>query len=285
MHPLAALDLSGGVARWADLARLGVSRGSLLALATAGSIARPARGVFCRPEMVATPVVRAVVASGQLTCGTGARAHGLETFHDDGEVHVRTIAAPRPDLRDRTVVRHPWGRGPGRLVALDAVLHDCTICLPLPEAVAVVDSALRAGRVDASDLSRITRAGPRSARSARVMSLADPAAQSVLESVARVQLRLDGQVDVASQVYVDQVGWVDLVVARWLVLELDGWAHHRETFREDRRRDAELTRLGFVVLRFTYGDLLRRRRWFSAVVAETLDRGHPPLWFHPARPA
>lgn len=285
VDPLAALQVCGGVARWAELSRLGVSRGSLLALAQSGAIARPARGVFCRPEMILDPVVRAVAASGQLTCAAGARAHGLDTFGDEDECHIRTIPSPRPESRHRAAVRHPWGRGPGRLAPLDAVLHDCTICLPAPEAVAIVDAALRAGRLTTAELGRVARAGPRAARAANVLALADPASQSVLESVARVQLRLDGHNDVASQVHVDKVGWVDLVVDRWLVLELDGWAHHRDSFREDRRRDAELTRLGFVVLRFTYGDLLRRRSWFSSVVAETLERGHPPWWFDAARPA
>ena len=67
--------------------------------------------------------------------------------------------------------------------------------------------------------------------------------------------------DVASQVFVDHVGWVDLVVDGWLVLELDGWEFHRDRFREDRRRDAELSRQGYVVLRFTYADLMSRRGW------------------------
>jgi very-short-patch-repair endonuclease len=73
------------------------------------------------------------------------------------------------------------------------------------------------------------------------------------------------------------VGWVDLVVDGWLVVELDGWEFHREKFREDRRRDAELSRQGCVVLRFTYSDLMSRREWFVEVVLEVLDRGRPPF--------
>jgi hypothetical protein len=106
----------------------------------------------------------------------------------------------------------------------------------------------------------------------------DPQSQSVLESVGRTLLVQAGIGAIESQVYVHQVGWVDLVVDGWLVLELDGWATHKAAFHEDRRRDAELSRLGFVVLRFTYADLARRPHWFVQVVSETIDRGRPPWW-------
>ena len=48
-------------------------------------------------------------------------------------------------------------------------------------------------------------------------------------------------------------------------------------FQDDRRRDAELSRQGYVVLRFTYADLMSRREWFIDVVREVLDRGRPPF--------
>jgi very-short-patch-repair endonuclease len=158
---------------------------------------------------------------------------------------------------------------------LTTVLHDCAVCLPTEEAVAIIDSALVTGRIQ--DLGQVVSAGPHESAVRRVVALVDPAAQSVLESVARVSLLLDGVRDLVSQVRIDRVGWVDLVVAGWLVIDLDGWAYHRDAFHEDRRRDAELTRRGYVVLRFTYADLVSRRAWFLATVRETLDRGHPPF--------
>lgn len=55
------------------------------------------------------------------------------------------------------------------------------------------------------------------------------------------------------------VGWVDLVVEGRVVVELDGFAYHsgRAEYREDRRRDRELVRQGYLVLRFTYEDVMR----------------------------
>jgi very-short-patch-repair endonuclease len=280
MHPLVALDLRGGVARWTELARLGVSRRPLLRLARAGLIARPSRGVFCRPELVGSIAVRAVCASGQLTCSAGAEALGLDTLIRSQDCHVRT---PPNSPRTPAAHAHRWGlAGPGRVATTVAVLHDCALCLPVVEAVVVIDSALRRGLVAVDDWPAVEAAGPRGSRVAEVLALADSQAQSVLESVARVLLLLAGLTEVASQVFFEHVGWVDLVVDGWLVVELDGWEFHREKFREDRHRDAELSRQGCVVLRFTYADLMSRREWFVEVVREVLDRGRPP--FGLARP-
>jgi very-short-patch-repair endonuclease len=275
MHPLIAIDLCGGIARWTTLARMGVGRSRLLATVAAGDIARPARGVFCRPELVGSIAVRAICVSGQLTCVPGAEALGLEVLVRADRCHVRTRA--NPGSRPGALV-HPWGlAGPGRVAHVFAVLHDCALCLPLPEAVVVIDSALRLGKIEIADWPAVVNAGPRPARVARVLALSDAQSQSVLESLARVLLLMGGVRDVVSQVPVDDVGWVDLVVDGWLVIELDGWEFHRERFQEDRRRDAELVRRGYVVLRFTYADLTRRPAWFLEVVREALDRGRPPF--------
>ncbi|MFC6006320.1 hypothetical protein [Angustibacter luteus] len=72
----------------------------------------------------------------------------------------------------------------------------------------------------------------------RAVRLVDAKAQSVLESAARVLLLTHDLGPVQSQVFVDQVGWVN-----------------------------------FLMLRFTYRDLQRRPLWVVAVVRETLA-GH-----------
>jgi hypothetical protein len=110
-----------------------------------------------------------------------------------------------------------------------------------------------------------------------VIDLVDIASQSVLESVGRILLLTAGVGSVVSQFFVDGVGWVDHVVGGWLVVEWDGESVHRAAFHQDRRRDAELSRLGFVVLRFTHKDLVHRRDWVVDVVRETVLRGRPPF--------
>ncbi len=57
-------------------------------------------------------------------------------------------------------------------------------------------------------------------------------------------------------------GWeVDFwVIGTPIVLECDGWASHgleRRQFERDRKRDAELTAAGWIVVRFTYRAITR----------------------------
>ena len=53
-----------------------------------------------------------------------------------------------------------------------------------------------------------------------------------------------------------------------LIVEVDGYAHHRSpsAFERDRERDAILTTKGWRVLRFTYAQLTHRHAWVAAVV-------------------
>jgi very-short-patch-repair endonuclease len=131
-------------------------------------------------------------------------------------------------------------------------------CLPLVDALVMVDSALRNKCVCVSDL-RKRIIGPDSVRRRGLLDLADGKAGSVIETVARLAIRLAG-LPVQSQVYIPDVGRVDLVVDGWLVIEIDGYAHHstREQFRNDRRRANLLAEKGFVLLRFSYEDVMHR---------------------------
>jgi very-short-patch-repair endonuclease len=281
MDPVAALVRLGGVSRWPALATHGVSRSGLLAACKAGTVLRPARGLFALPSRVDDTPVRAMAARGQLSCAHAALAHGLDVVSVSEVVHVRIPRKSRRAAPPRRMVLHHWGwSGNGAVTSLETTLRDCAHCLDVPVAVGVLDSALRTGRITPEDLSRLAVGWSLAARA--VARLTDPAAQSVLESVGRTVLSLAAVGEIRSQVYVPRVGWVDLVVDGWLVIELDGYRTHKSGFHEDRRRDAELTRLGFVVLRFTYADVMSRREWFLRVVWETLDRGHPPFRFSPS---
>jgi very-short-patch-repair endonuclease len=282
VDPVRALAELGGFARWPALADKGVGRSTLLDACRAGEVRRPVRGLFRLPVVTNEPALVAAMARGQLSCAHAAAAHGLEVFRLPVDVHVRIPERSQRVNQVSGVVLHRRGRREmAGLTDLRTTLADCLRCLPTEETVAIWDSGLRSGQVSLADIERLSATLGPHGRGA--LTLVDPASQSVLESVARAVLTQERVGDIASQVFVPRVGWVDLVVDQWLVLELDGWSVHKATFREDRRRDAELTRLGFVVLRFTYADLARRREWFIDVVRETLDRGHPPFWFAPKR--
>jgi very-short-patch-repair endonuclease len=65
-----------------------------------------------------------------------------------------------------------------------------------------------------------------------------------------------------------------------LVVELDGYAFHNTTaaFQSDRVRDNDLVRLGYVVMRFTHADVVRRADDVAARLADALSRHrrYPP---------
>jgi very-short-patch-repair endonuclease len=59
-----------------------------------------------------------------------------------------------------------------------------------------------------------------------------------------------------------------------LIVELDGWAWHntRRTFQRDREKSNRWTTKGWVVLRFTHADVMRRPHEVAAQIAEQLSR-------------
>ena len=275
MDPLAALTDLGGAARWAELDRHGVTRGALRRACVTGLVHREARGLYVVDGAQQQPVTVAVRLNGVLSCGAAAEHHGLEVFGRPS-IHVTTVGARDVGRHGPVLHRAPVGEryGAARATPLRQTLRDCCRCLPVAQAVSVLDSAVRQGRVELAELATLVpHSGTDRPAIRRAVRLVDPKAQSVLESAARVLLLIHDLGPVDSQVYVDQVGWVDFLVQGRLVIEVDGYAVHRDRFAEDRRRDAELLRQGFLVLRFTYRDLLRRPQWVVAVIRETLA-GH-----------
>ncbi|MFB2555189.1 endonuclease domain-containing protein [Herbiconiux liangxiaofengii] len=119
--------------------------------------------------------------------------------------------------------------------------------------VAVLDSAVRervcTSRQLAGELGTVPRLG-------RVMRRMDPRAESGTESVARVRL-IDAGLEVEPQVRIPPYR-ADLVLPGRLVVEVDGREFHdtASSFESDRRRDAELARRGYRVLRLSYAQVL-----------------------------
>ncbi len=278
MHPVHVLTALGGAARWAELVEHGVARRALAAAVDDGAVVLLRRGVYCLAGAEDRPLVRAVTLSGVLSCASAAVHHGLEVF---GAHRVHVTATARGVAR--AVVLHRRAvDADARVTTLRQTLLDCCRCLPLGQAVSALDSALRQGRVELPELlALVPSSGPWASRVAGAVRLVDPQAASVLESAARVLLVQAEVGEVTSQVQVPRVGWVDLVVAGRLVVETDGRAVHHDTFAEDRRRDAELVRQGYLVVRFTYQDVERRPAWVVQVVREAL-REHPPRRHDPS---
>lgn len=62
-----------------------------------------------------------------------------------------------------------------------------------------------------------------------------------------------------------------------IVLECDGFAVHgrRESFENDRRRDAELAAAGYIVVRFTWRALRHRPQWVASMIRRAVDCWRP----------
>lgn len=103
-----------------------------------------------------------------------------------------------------------------------------------------------------------------------------PGSGSPLESIARHDLLAAGWVPRTRELLAP-AGHVDPLLGDLVVVEVGGRRSHDDpvTFEEDRRRDAEPTRRGFVVLRFTWRTVLHSPEHVLRVVAETSARGRP----------
>lgn len=268
------LDALAGAARRSELVAHGVSPRALAAAVRDGAVVRLDPGLYCLPGQETGDATVAVRYNGVLSCASAAAHHGLDLFGRPS-LHVTTRSTPPTHVRGVSFHRRRV-ECDARVTTLRQTLLDCCRCLATAQAVSVLDSALRQGRIDQAELASLVPARGRSARTVRqAIALADPQAQSVLESAARVLMLCGAVGPVESQVEVPRVGWVDFVVDGWLVVEVDGYAVHRERFREDRRRDAELVRQGYVVVRFTYEDVERRPEWVLSVLHQTLALGRP----------
>lgn len=76
-----------------------------------------------------------------------------------------------------------------------------------------------------------------------------------------------------TQAYLDRVGYVDLHLEGWLVVELDG-RHHADwtQVRKDHRRNNESAVQGYTALRYYYQDVVHNPAEMVAQVLVVLAR-------------
>jgi len=267
------LERLGGVSgRKALLAVTG--RGDLERAVTRGEIRRVGRGRFALPtdieaqaaahELKGTAILLSAAAHWgwqrkwsprlpQIAVPRGRKVAPDRARHD---VRWRNVAAE--DIVDG------WVTSPARTVI------DCATLLPFDEALAVADSALRSRKVRSSDLRRLAlKLDPQlRPRVLAVLDRADPGAAGPFESVLRAIALEVRDLCVCTQVRIDDsAGWigrVDLADLRLrLVLEADSMEYHGERSAQDRdcARYTRLTTSGWLVLRFTWEQVMHRPDW------------------------
>ena len=264
------IDHLGGLAATHELLRRGWSAHQLRTAVFAGSIVRVRQGWYANPTT--RPIFqRAARVGGTLTCISAARelqlaAKNSPTLHVS--VSRNAVRLRTPDDKTKRLTQNPdatvtvhWSssRAPAtRYVAsVRQILHDMVWCQSPEYVVAAADSALRLGYLTRAEWDQDIAALPRRLR--KLLERVDEKSESIIESLMRFRLDALG-ISTRSQVRIRGVGRVDLLVGENLVLELDGWEfhHERDDFEKDRRRDAELARQGYRVLRFTYRQLTRQ---------------------------
>jgi very-short-patch-repair endonuclease len=249
----------------------GVSDGDLRGAVRRGRVLSLGDGTYALPGADAAAVTAARLRA-RLTCCSAAHVYGLQLLSAPVVPHV-AVPRNRPTTSDHAVVHRTDIAGSGPVVPLVAALLTVLRCLPSMEAAVVVDSALRQRAVRVAALRSRLR-GPGSVEARRVLGLVDGRSGSVIETVLRLALRQAG-LDVDCQVRISGVGSVDLVVGGWLVVEVDGFAYHSERaqYRVDRARANALAVRGYVLLRFTYEDVMFRLAETVATVVAVHSRG------------
>ena len=142
------------------------------------------------------------------------------------------------------------------VASIGTVLERVLVCMPLKVSLPMLDAARNRGLYDVSTLT-IPPTGSRLPHLREALSLSSDRARSILETVARLQL-IDMGLTPQVGVWIEGVGEVDMIILGFIVIEVDGWAFHssKEQREKDLKRDRELLRRGFVVLRFTYDDVM-----------------------------
>ncbi|WP_134110509.1 type IV toxin-antitoxin system AbiEi family antitoxin domain-containing protein [Kribbella pratensis] len=284
------LGRRGGSATFADLRAL-VSARSIRNALDSGQIRRVAKGVYALPD--APPALTAARSHGGVVSHLSAAQHwGLGVVNRPVLPHV-TLEPARVRRRTGLPCILHWASVP----ALDDVttplrtVLDCLRTLPMGEALAVADSALRSGCVEQDELldAAAKLRGPHRKRILRAAALADGRSESVLESALRallIERRIEGFVP---QVVVQDGQFsarLDLAnPARRLGLEAEGFEHHgtRRALVKDCRRHVNLAIRGWTILRFTWEDVMFDGDW----VVDAVERagGRQPLTMQALRAA
>lgn len=143
-----------------------------------------------------------------------------------------------------------------RVDVVDAVAH-AVLCQPPRYAIATLDSALNRRMIRESELAAIFAALPR--KYSVLRPLIDGRAQAGTETLVRLMVRGMG-VTVQPQAHFSGIGYVDLLVDGWLVIECDSKEFHSEWRQQvkDRERDLALAARGITVLRVTAAQVFFR---------------------------
>lgn len=221
-----------GVAHSSTLRSAGFSEHSIRRDVDAGALRRVRRSWLVTPDCDPRRVAAASVG-GRLTCVTAAAVMGLWEVSSE-LVHV---ALPRTASRfDHAGVRVHNAGGPVPVVRrageepLLNVLFHVARCLPLDDALAIWESAVRREHIELDVLERVKW---RSRAASDLAAIVGARSDSGKESRFMALMREVG-IEVKQQVWIDGHP-LDGLIGERLGVQIDGFAHHSRA--ADRRRD------------------------------------------------
>jgi len=264
-----------GVATYSQLLREGLARQQIDQLVGAGRLLRVRRGWYALPS--ADPdVLRAVRAGGALTCVSALRHYGV-WVPSTRDLHIRMSEPHRTAAVPDGVKRCRNGRAAPAIAVdpLAVALIPAMACLDDEGVVVVLDSVRNLRLLTFPDLTGLLHGQPERVHRLLALTVAD--SQSGTESMVRFRLWRQ-RVKVRPQVVIGGVGRVDLLVGNRLVLEIDSHEHHTglANYTRDRERDRALVRLGYVVVRLTYQQVVHGwgEVWPDLLALIRTDRHH-----------
>ncbi|KRF34283.1 hypothetical protein [Nocardioides sp. Soil805] len=246
----------------------------------AGALVRVGRGRYTLPEVAEAPA-RAHALGGTLSLTSAALHHGWEVLHAPEQPHVLVPRKRRvAPARRAGVVLHRGDLEPadrdGIATSKLLTVTQCLRRLPDDEALAVADSALRAGESALLEVAVDRVQGPGSARVRAIAAAARSSAANPFESALRaialtvVGLSVEPQVVISSPHVWARPDLVDERLLMVLEAESFEWHGNRAGFRKDVRRYTLLVAEGWTVLRFTWEDVVLRPEWVRRVLARAV---------------
>jgi very-short-patch-repair endonuclease len=269
-----------GVVSVEQLHAAGFDRAAIKRRLRAGRLHRLHRGVYLVGHAIAAE--RALEFAALLACGpqsvvshrSAARLLGLPSFRNwtaPVEVSVSGydpgckpgIKIYRPKRLDARDVRCVDGI---RVTAPACTLLDLAVVLPIDDLEVAYADAHARRLLKPDDITAVLdrnrhRRGAGALRSLHALELGGGLSRSEAERQMRTLLRTAKLPEPKVNARVDSFEVDFLWAAEKVVVEVDGFAFHadRRSFERDRERDAILAARGYVVLRFTWRQILRHR--------------------------
>ena len=281
LHQVELVDFvqSQGAVTRAQLYAAGFSRREVVAAVTQGVLLQPFSKLL---TTAGGPIAHAAARElgGVLSHTSAAQCYELPLVTPPDVIHVTIARVRRPGGRPGVHLwwadLQPWEIADGQQVTAPVrTVLDCARCLPMGEALVIADAAVARGLTTAGALRRRARRmrGPGSPAARRIAEAVDGRSESPLESLQRTLHVVWGFVDLEPQVVIRSGGmtyradFADL--KRKIIVETEG-SVHRLSLTSDARRYTSLALDGWLVLRFTWAQVV----YDPAYVLDVLTRAY-----------